>query len=801
MRLDLNRILKLQIRGKLAIAFAGLSILPVLVVGFLGISSNVKSMRQMAFETLGHDLLSIKERLGSFFQGMEDNLHFLTSSSSFDHVLEALRNEDKGELQAAIAEFMPELEAFAGLRNTVYQIKFIHRDGDEVFGLERWEDGYRRLSDNELNQKGTQFYLYLARQIPPNSATFIPVELQRRGTSRLLPAVSTIYPVYRPDLVGILVCQIYAEAFFGIVEQEPPHGPPGTVMLVNAEGYYLYHSEKKKDWNRLLASKETANLVADYGTQLADTILASAADGFHETRRQMVAHSPLFERHSGMGSVYTILKSVPREEFFAPVQRFKGVFVGLLALFLLGSLFLSYVATQQFTRPVQKLRQEAEVIAGGDYHSRVDVHTYDEIEDLAHQFNIMAQSLEKREEQIARHRDELERKVRLRTRELEDEKDKLQAILDNVPSGFILLDRDFRIQSASAALQAITGKPVGDLVGHPCYQVVGDGDWCSNCPSRRVFGSGKMETQVVQRVEKDGKERYLEHVSVPLTKNGQVESVLEIITDITERKRLQDQLVRSERLAATGEIAAVIAHEMRNSVTSVRMILQLLSENRNLADTDRESLDVALDSLGRMERVVRDLLDLGRPTRLERRPEDCNEILRSSITFATHQMGLPETTLRIDLDPSLPTVMLDRDRIKEAMVNLILNASQATEGGGTIAIRSRRLVLNRELRDLGEMGDSSGEAAELGIQEIVLPKGSEVLQIDVSDTGRGIPPEHLGRVFDPFFTTKVNGTGLGLSFVKRVVNQHGGIVTASSQVGKGSRFTVFIPVENERENR
>lgn len=142
MRFDLNRILKLQIRGKLAIAFAGLSILPVLVVGFLGISANVGSMRQVAFETLDRDLLSIKERLGSFFQGMEDNLHFLTSSSSFDRVLEALEARHDEEREAAISELMPELEAFASLRNTVYQIKFIDRDGDEVFGLERRQDGY-----------------------------------------------------------------------------------------------------------------------------------------------------------------------------------------------------------------------------------------------------------------------------------------------------------------------------------------------------------------------------------------------------------------------------------------------------------------------------------------------------------------------------------------------------------------------------------------------------------------------------------------------------------------------------------
>ncbi|MFQ6673345.1 MAG: ATP-binding protein, partial [Fidelibacterota bacterium] len=659
--------------------------------------------------------------------------------------------------------------------------------------LEQRQGRYRLLPESELNRSGTRFYRYLAREIPANKATFIPVELTRHTFSDLLPAISCVYPVYQSGPSGLLIFQIYAQSFFKIVEQEMPHGPSGTVMLVNADGYYLYHSAKKKDWNRLLASKQTDNLVADYGQQVASSILSSRTDSFHETNDQMVAHAPLFAGHGDMGSSYTILKSVPREEFLASVEMYKKLFIGLLGLFLLGSLLLSYVATRQFTGPVQKLRREAEVIARGHYHSRVDVHTYDEIEDLAQQFNIMAESLEQREEEIARHREELEEMVRLRTRELENEKGKLEAILDNVPSGFLLLDKEYRIRSASAALRQITGKSVETLLGQPCYEVMGDGTKCSNCPAVRSFRSGTMETQLMRRVRAGGEERYLEHVSVPLRKNGEVASVLEIITDVTERKRLQDQLIRSERLATTGEIAAVIAHEMRNSITSVRMILQLLSENEKIIDTDRESLDVALDSLGRMEGVVSDLLQLSRPTELDRRMENCNDILRDSIEFARHQMVLRQVGMEIDLAPDLPGLLLDSDHIREAIVNLILNASQALDGKGKICVRSRLTTLSKELRDLGDVGEVSPETGAVGVQEVVLRKGEGVVRIDVEDTGCGIPAENLPRVFDPFFTTNVDGTGLGLSFVKRVVNEHGGIVTVQSEVGRGSEFSIYLP--------
>ncbi len=292
----------------------------------------------------------------------------------------------------------------------------------------------------------------------------------------------------------------------------------------------------------------------------------------------------------------------------------------------------------------------------------------------------------------------------------------------------------------------------------------------------------------------DGEERYLEQIAVPLKKDGEVETVLEILTDVTERKRLQEQLIRSEKLATTGEIAAVIAHEMRNSLTSVRMIMQLLTETDDMNDSDRESLQVALDSLSRMERVVKDLLQVARPAQLQKRPENINDILHDGIEFAKHQITRKGIDLEVKLESDLPDIELDREQIKEAVVNLILNASQAIEESGHIRICSRLKTLKKTLRDLGEVRVAAEENVAVGVQEVLLKKGRQVVEVEVSDSGCGIPEEHLGRIFDPFFTTKVNGTGLGLSFVKRVVNEHGGIVTVESQTGKGSCFRIYIPV-------
>lgn len=156
-RFNLNRLLKPQIKGKLAIAFAGLSMLPVVVVGILGISSNVKSMREAALESLSHDLLTIKERLGSFFQGIEHNIDFLVSSSSFHRFVEASKNHNSQDLSTATAELVPELMAFAQRKEIFYQIKFIDEGGNELFGIEHRQEHYRLLAEEELNLTGTRF--------------------------------------------------------------------------------------------------------------------------------------------------------------------------------------------------------------------------------------------------------------------------------------------------------------------------------------------------------------------------------------------------------------------------------------------------------------------------------------------------------------------------------------------------------------------------------------------------------------------------------------------------------------------
>ncbi|OYV84978.1 MAG: hypothetical protein B7Z63_06140, partial [Ignavibacteriae bacterium 37-53-5] len=285
--------------------------------------------------------------------------------------------------------------------------------------------------------------------------------------------------------------------------------------------------------------------------------------------------------------------------------------------------------------------------------------------------------------------------------------------------------------------------------------------------------------------------------------NGTIASLLEIITDVTERKRLEQNLVRSEKLAAAGEMAAFIAHEFRNALTSIKMILQLQRESEHLARADKRSLDVALSSLSHMESIVSELLNFSRPSPLEIHEGNLSTIIEESIAFVRLQLESNHIRLRKSIDASLPIIQVDSSRWKEAVTNLLLNAIQAIdskEDRGSheeIALSARQIILQQSVGDLGVAGgdgDESQTTTNFGGSEVVLAKGMTCISLEISDSGTGIEYTNLRRIFDPFFTTKANGTGLGLPLVKRTVSAHGGVITVKSARGKGTTLSILLPV-------
>ncbi|HXX63120.1 MAG TPA: ATP-binding protein [Bacteroidota bacterium] len=808
----MQKLPKFSIRAKLIIAFVGLSILPMVLVSIYGLYANVQTMERMALQDLLHDVSTIRARTANFMTGIEGDVSVLLNSAPVERWGRFYGRGNTSEDTIVLRQIAEEFLAIARTKRIFYQLRLVSSEQDELLRIQCDDiidsaSHCNIVAADKLQHGGGAYYALLTRALGHDQITFHPVELAFQN-SRRIPVISFVAPIFRgTHQTGLLIANVFAGALFRELQTQRSRDIGESVVLVGGDGHYLYDSRERNDWNRVIASREEDNLQKDYPPEIAQRIL-SGAEGISSDRTDaIIAYSPLIPSQlppassaAGFTSSLFVFETVPRANLTRDARSAAQTYAWLLLAFLGSAVGLGLLATTQFTRPISVVRQGAEVISRGNYKHRLAVESGDEIEELAGQFNRMAASLEEHEHEIQLHRYRLEEIVAHRTQELLEEKGKLQAILDNVPSAFVMLDSRGRIQTASAAFTSITGLLLADVRGQESNVAFHAAHLCQHRPEEGETLSTDVKSHVDQITDLNGSARFLEHVTIPILEKGRVASILEIITDVTKRKRLEDQLVQSGKLMATGEMAAIIAHGFRNSLTSIKMILQLQQEAKRMGAESRKSLRVALDSIYRMETVVQELLNFARPAPFEFRMADLNTLVKESLALVEARMKQNGVTLTRRFDARIPPLLLDAPHVRESLVNIILNAIQAIEAGSMvsrrprISVMTRKIFLARSMRDLQSPIRPEDEARASESREILLRKGLACVVVSVSDNGPGIERSTLKRVFDPFFTTKTNGTGLGLPMVKRTINAHGGLVSIRSIRGKGATVEIVLPL-------
>ena len=230
-------------------------------------------------------------------------------------------------------------------------------------------------------------------------------------------------------------------------------------------------------------------------------------------------------------------------------------------------------------------------------------------------------------------------------------------------------------------------------------------------------------------------------------------------------------LIQTEKLAMAGKLAAGVAHTIRNPLTSVKMRLFSLERGLKLDPSQKEDFEVIAEEIGHIDTIVRNFLEFARPPKLAAQSVSPSDVVDTVLRLLKHRLDSYNVTVQLERSKRLPEILADPDQLKEALVNLVLNACEAMVEGGTITIRE-----------------------ETGILE---PHG-RILAVRVTDTGPGVPPAIAQSVFQPFYTTKGEGSGLGLSIVRRIVEEHGGWITLQSPEGRGATFTMVFPYEGDR---
>ncbi|HPV83071.1 MAG TPA: PAS domain S-box protein [Nitrospira sp.] len=370
------------------------------------------------------------------------------------------------------------------------------------------------------------------------------------------------------------------------------------------------------------------------------------------------------------------------------------------------------------------------------------------------------------ERQMHTYQQELEAKVSERTREIEETKQYLENLLENANDVIYTLDSEQCFTYVNSKVLA-WGYAKEDLLGRPYLGLLS-----KRHRGRRLKSTLDIGVKQVYEVEvltKSGEPRSVMVSVSPLHGvDGEILGVLGIARDMTDTKKLEQQIRNSEKLASVGKLAAGVAHEINNPLGGILNCLYNMRKGTLSPSRQEEYLASMEDGLRRVQRIVRQLLDFSQQHNPELALADINQVVNRVLLLTDHLFIPHRVQLETDLAVGMPELMIDRHMMEQVLMNLVLNAIQAMRNGGVLSIRTT-------------------------VED-------DQCLVRVQDSGCGISTAVLPRIFDPFFTTKNEGegTGLGLSVSLGIVERHGGRIGVESEVGKGTTFTVSIPLSTER---
>jgi two-component system sensor histidine kinase HydH len=335
-------------------------------------------------------------------------------------------------------------------------------------------------------------------------------------------------------------------------------------------------------------------------------------------------------------------------------------------------------------------------------------------------------------------------------------------VVENMPIGLLAIDADGKIASFNQTAESVLRTSSREIIGKKANEVLPRPLW--TLTDELETEKGVMVKEMDCPLE-DGRVIPLD-ISLSLLEgdDGTFWGYIILFRDLTEVQNLKKEIERSQRLASLGKLAAGIAHEIRNPLSSIKGFATYFRERYKDIPEDQKTAEIMVQEVDRLNRVIGQLLEFARPMNVQKKPTSLQTIIKHSLRMIEGETRSKDIEINTTLSPEIKEVLIDPDRINQVLLNLFLNAVEAMEGGGRLDI------------DLSWDGDS------------------QRVKVSVSDTGAGIKKDDLVHVFDPYFTTKQSGTGLGLAIVHKIIESHKGEVGVKSEVGKGTTVTIILPV-------
>ncbi|MFQ5639975.1 MAG: PAS domain S-box protein [bacterium] len=493
-------------------------------------------------------------------------------------------------------------------------------------------------------------------------------------------------------------------------------------------------------------------------------------------------------------AIGTIYIQSDLEELYSRLKRYGVIIVFVLFIASLAAFLMTARLQRIISEPILHLAKMAKIVsAKKDFSVRAEINSQDELGFLSERFNEMLSQIQDRDTALQKAHDTLENQAQELQKELTERKkferalrhseERFRDLFDNAPDMYIILEPtgtivDFNrrgIKELGYRSEEILGKPLKNIMHHH------DRTKAEKFINQIQKFEKPPKNIEARLIDKKGNVIWVsKEFSLLKTKKGKLQSIRVICRDITEHRRLQEELKRAHRLEAAGRIAGQIAHDFNNLLGPLAAYPMLLREELPEDHPVLGMVDEMESAANKIATINQQLLALGRRGHYSMEPIDLNDLVQK----VGMSLSLPqEITLLEELASGLLLIKAGEAQLTRALTNLFVNAKDAIHGPGKITIRTMNVYLDEPLR---------------GYQTI---KRGEYVKLEISDTGAGIRPAALDKIFDPFFTTKtmdrMRGSGLGLSVVYGIVEDHKGYITVKSIPGNGTTFSLYFPVTRE----
>jgi two-component system NtrC family sensor kinase len=332
----------------------------------------------------------------------------------------------------------------------------------------------------------------------------------------------------------------------------------------------------------------------------------------------------------------------------------------------------------------------------------------------------------------------------------------------------MIIGSDYRVLDINETLLATLGLERKEAVGRYCYEITHRLTTpCSGedhkCPLKETLMTRKPTKETHIHKDKDNKNIHYSISAYPLFENGEIIGAIELSRDITVDINTRQAMMQQDKLASIGRLSAGVAHEINNPLTTILTTAMLIQEDIDPKNPMYEELEIITNETLRCRKIVASLLDFARQTKPAKKHHNINDIIAECVGLTRKQAEFKDVQILKALSEKVPKLLLDKEQIQQALINLILNATDATDPGGKITVST------------------------------ALSPGNQFVNIKVSDTGKGIAAEVVDKIFEPFFTTREIGTGLGLAITHGIIGRHGGDIRVQSRPGQGTTFTIRLP--------